>query len=103
MKETDLNLFLPQLGQALTNLNDCTKVGIKAFSIFNELFVSQLALSAFLKETEDYARSLKDSRESVKILLDTVSAIMGSVQLDMEKLLNQPEVSTIFNAEVGVR
>jgi hypothetical protein len=92
MKETNLNIFY-QFGVSLHRLHDEIRVGIQALDLFIHFYNSQEWLSAFMKETEQVAHVLKDSRASTETILKFCEDMIAAVRADIKRLVTQAELS----------
>jgi hypothetical protein len=98
MKETNLNRFY-HFGASLELIQAHITIGMKLADLFAYLVIAQDWLIAFLRETEDFSRDLKDTRQTAQYLLNAVNVMMESAKVDFNRPVSQSEVSSIIEGK----
>jgi hypothetical protein len=101
MKETNLNIFY-HFGASVNFLADKIEAGAPASSILSYLFLTREWLEAFLRETTDYWRDLKDTRHTALHLLNNLNGIEESLRRDWNHLVTELEAQTVFTGKTEI-
>jgi len=98
MKETNLNVFY-HFGDSLNRLSSEMVMGASASSVLSYVMLTRDWLEAFLAETEEFHRALKDTRASAKTMLDAVVDIWTGLPHNWDRIITQDEVRIIINGK----
>src|SRR5271155_2249462 len=99
MKQTDLNIFY-QMGTALGYLTGGNlRTGQDVTDLFLNLTFPRQWLRAFMTQTEDVGRYLKDSRLAAEEFLKKIEEIYTPARLQSHNAVTEHECTGLFSAK----